>query len=69
MQHIEKDNSKFKPGNHIVKNRMPYANTNRTTEKKYKIPNRINNNRYPKIKNIIDATKKLIGYLISYCYL
>ena len=67
MQHIEKDNSKFKPGNHTVRNRMQYAN--RTTEKKYKLPNKINNNRYPKMTNIIDAIKKLIGYLISYCYL
>ena len=43
QQEIEKDNSKFKPGNHTVKNRIQYAN--RTTKKKYKLPNRINNNR------------------------
>ena len=67
MQHIEKDNSNFKPGNQTFRNRMQYVN--RTTEKKYKLPNRNNNNRYPINIAKIDAIKKLIGYLISYCYL
>ena len=35
-------------------------------KKQYKIPKRINNNRYPKMMNIIDTIKKLIGYVISY---
>ena len=71
MQHIEKDTNNFKLGNHTVRYRMQYAN--RTTEKKYKLPNTINNNRVPQnAKHIIYAIKKLIvllGYLISYGYL
>ena len=34
MQHIERDNSKFKPENHTFRNKIQYKN--RTTEKQYK---------------------------------
>ena len=69
MQYIEKDNSKFKSGYHTVKNRMQYKNR-RTIEKQYKMSNTINNtnNMEPKIMNIIDTIKKLIVYVVSYCY-
>ena len=67
QQKIKKDNSKSKPGNHTVRNRIQFAN--RTTEIKDKLLNRINNNnRYPTMSNTIDAINKLIGYSIPYCY-
>ena len=58
MQCIERDNSNFKLEKHTVSNRMQYKN--RTIKKQYKIPNIINNNRYPKKMNIIDAIKNVI---------
>ena len=61
----ERDTSKLKPGNHTVRKIMQYGN--RTTEKQYKIPNRINNSRYTKMTNIIDTIEKSIAieYVIS----
>ena len=39
-----------------------------TEEEQYKISNKINNNRSPKMMKIIEAIKKLIEYIFSYCY-
>ena len=58
QQEIKEDNSKFKPGNHTVRNRIQYDN--RTTEKKNKLRNKINNKRYSEMTNIIDAIQKSI---------
>ena len=43
MQYIERDNSKLKPENHTVTNRMQYDN--RTIKRQYKIPYKFNSSR------------------------